>query len=172
MQIAYMLSMFLAIMAFLYMGRERPVDPVQDESLALVQQMSAWHKGAIRVCVKTACSTGTVNPSAELPKAIKDGSSVTSAKFKTRYDASAKILVTYLSEGALKPVGPTLGTVSAAFAKEFRGEATSEVGQFDGSTDKVVPNYIPGYALGAVLKVPATIAGSIADGAPVIATRM
>jgi hypothetical protein len=172
MQLAYMLSMFLAIMAFLFMGRERPVDPVQDESLALVQQMSAWHKGAIRVCVKSTCNTGTINPTAELPKAIKDGSSVTSVKFKTRYDASTKILITYLAVGALKPIGPTLGTVSAAFAKELGGEATSAVGQFDSSTNKVVPNYIGGYALGTVVTVPSSIAGSIADGAPVIATRM
>ncbi len=172
MQIIYLLSMFMVILAFAFVGMQRPSDPVQDESLALIQQMSAWHKGAIRVCVKTTCVSGSVNPSAQLPKAIKDGTAVTSAKFKTRYDDTAKILITYLDASALRPVGPTLGTVSAAIATEFNGDETSSVGQFNGKTDKIEPNYVPGYALGAVITVPASIAGSIKDGAPVIATRM
>jgi hypothetical protein len=172
MQLAYMLSMFVVIMAFAFVGLTRSSDPVQDESLATIQQMSAWHKAAIRLCAKTPCNTGTVNPTSQLPTVIKDGTINYATKFKTRYDSTAKILVTYLDESALRPVGPTLGTISAALAKEFGGDQTVSAGQFDAKTDEITPNYVPGYAVGAVITVPSSIAGSIKDGAPVIGTRM
>lgn len=172
MQIAYMLSMFLVIMAFALIGLDRSSDPVEDQSLALIEQMSAWHKAAIRVCANSTCATGTIDPRSRLPQLIRDGNGVTSFKFRTRYDSSQKVLVTHLDNGFLSEGGPTYGTVAAAISDKFKGDESSGVGQFDGSSNEVVPNYTAGYSPGAVIRLPGTIAGLIPDGAPVIATRM
>lgn len=172
MQLLYMLSMMLVILGFSFLGVYRHPDPVINQSEALVLQMSVWHKAAIRVCVATTCASGVVDPKTRLPEAVKQGDAVSSAKFKTRYDATAKLLITYLDESALKVSGPTYGTVAAAIANQFAGEETSGVGQFDNSTNTIRPNYIPGYSPKALITVPASISGSIPDDAPVIATRM
>jgi hypothetical protein len=170
MQAFYFLSALMLAFGLYLSSVPRAPDPIIKESEAVLRNLAQWHIAASKLCLKTTCVTGLINPTSELPEMVSYNVSALQGSFETRYDDTTRDLVTYLKPNALtKFAGPTSGTVTAALGDVFKTQ-TFSVGAFDKSSGKIIPNYR--IRSGYEKSVPSAIAARIADGSPIIATKM
>ncbi len=170
MQFLFIIAAFLLTFGLLISGLIREEPPLNNESQAIILDMASWHKAAVQVCVTSACSTGVIDATSELPAMLASNSARLQAMFETMYDGSSKNIVTFLRPGALNKFdGPTFQTVNAQIRSTVQNQ-TSSLGVFDQATSKIVPTYFD--RLGYEKTVPSSISGSIANGSVVIMTKM
>lgn len=169
MQLMYILALFMLLMSLVFSSYPREPDPQPLESQYVLLNMATWHTAAVKRCVATPCASGLINPVSYLPEMIRENDNITN-QFQTRYDATTKDIVTYVRPAVMARFnGPNAGTLQAAL-EDALGKQTGSVGIYQRSGRKLIPNYPirDGYEK----IIPASIAGNIDDGTPIIATKM
>lgn len=170
MQFMFVLAALFLTFSLILSAYPREEPSLDKESQAVVLNMAAWHKAAIRVCSASPCPDGVVNPTSQLSSMLTSNSARLQATFETMYDGASKNIVTFIRPGALSKFdGPTTQTINGQ-VRDAVGYQTDSLGIFNSSTRKIVPSYAN--RLGYEKLVPASISGSITDGSLVIMTRM
>jgi len=170
MQFIFIIGAFMFTMTLIFSSFPRAPDPVFKESESVLMNMATWHLAASKYCLTNTCVTGVINPSTKLSNVFLHNLTALQRTYETRYDAATRDLVTYLRAGALsKFEGPTNGTVTGALGDVFETQ-TFSVGVYDRSSGKIIPNY----RLRSTYEkpIPTAIGSRIANGSPIIATKM
>ena len=170
MQFIFIIGAFMFTMSLIFSSLPRTPDPVIKESEAVLMNMATWHIAASKFCLSSPCVTGSVNPKTKMSDLLLPNLAALQATYETRYDAGTRDLVTFLRPTALaKFEGPTEGTVNGTLSDVFDTQ-TSSVGTYDRSSGKIIPNYR--LRNNYEKPIPPAIGSRIADGSPIIATKM
>lgn len=170
MQIIYATMCMLSLILYLALGLPPQEEQFKIDRQVMAAHMTAWHKGAVRRCVETTC-TALVDPSAYLFPGMKDGTAFSKDRFTTRYDATAKVLMTSVNSSVPKSSGLSYDVIMSGLNENMGGES-SMIGVFDKATSKVKLTALTGIYDKKIIDVPSAIAAAMTDGTPVIVSHM
>jgi hypothetical protein len=170
MQVIYVTMCMLSLILYLVLGLPPQEQQFKLDRDVVAAHMTAWHKGAVRRCLDTAC-TPQVDPSAYLFPSMKSGTAFSKDRFTTRYDATTKILMTSVNPGVPASTGLSYDVIMAGLSEKMGGES-SMIGVFDKGTSKVKLTALTGIYDKKIIDVPPAIAAGMADGTPVIVSNM
>ena len=132
--------------------------------------METWHTAAVKFCVQSSCGVA-VNPKGSLPPTVAAGDAFDVARFSTSYDSASKLIVTSIRDTWLQDSGLTYSVILSGLNSDGNRESSS-IGVFDEGTSRInLVNNIP-TSLVRHIDVPASIAGRLDDGSPVLVNRL
>jgi hypothetical protein len=170
MQVLYFMLFMMALIAYVVLDR----DPAEERAMldrdVVAAHMEAWHHAAIQACEATACA-GVVDAKPYLSPSVLAGNAFAVSRFTTRYDASGKMLVTYVNSTTPGKTGVSYEAVLAGLNKDLDGDS-SMVGVFDRSTGRINFTSLQGVYKTTYVDAPASMTASLVDGSPVLITKM
>lgn len=157
-------TVFMIVLYFLVSpGVQSDMEEEYSFNSSQALHMMIWHSESHRICAELAggCSTGIVNPAADLPATVRNAPAFSLGRFRSHFDSASGTLITYLlaDTARYRP-----GVVSSSMTNIPRGYGAT-VGYWASPTREAV---IIGRPVTTSSRVSMPFATFIPDGAPVI----
>nr|WP_250807642.1 hypothetical protein [Neorhizobium tomejilense] len=173
MQLIYFTIFMITMIAYAILGLPRQEEQFELDKDTVAIHMTAWHKSAIKRCsdaAATPCATGVINPTSYLYPSMRNGNAFGVSRFTTRYDATAKMLVTTVNP-VVANSGISNEVMFSALNKMVDGES-SMIGVFNKTARRIDFDSLTGIYQKASVDVSTNLTTGFTTGSPVILTNM